>query len=308
MNDALAPVTQGDTLPELLANLKELGGCLFDSNLPLDRLVTRAADEKLFDLQFLDRSVLARTASCMPEINRITNALGRHMTQYMTYVISPASSFVPLRNVRQLLAEIEAKRMALAENLYKAQTSLVDLMELRDRSAEEARKENPDVYKLARMGIRQQQIQAELGNARVYYEGALKDLVHLTETYMKMKEDLGLDGWDEQDIEAAEETVHIVTAFEQAYGDMTSTGTISPGNNEYFRRIGIDPLYAMQDLQQDIKSRIGTPETSVAGLQDFLRRMVEKYVDCSRKVARLKGYRDILCEDALFLDRNGVKK
>ena len=179
MNDALAPVTQGDTLPELLANLKELGGCLFDSNLPLDRLVTRAADEKLFDLQFLDRSVLARTASCMPEINRITNALGRHMTQYMTYVISPASSFVPLRNVRQLLAEIEAKRMALAENLYKAQTSLVDLMELRDRSAEEARKENPDVYKLARMGIRQQQIQAELGNARVYYEGALKDLVHL---------------------------------------------------------------------------------------------------------------------------------
>ena len=97
---------------------------MFGSKSNTDKIITRAVDEKVFELKTLNEVSLTKIADFMPEVNRATNAFGKTQSQFMNNIMT-ISSFGVYRNLRQVMSEIERRRSALKENVFKNKKSLL---------------------------------------------------------------------------------------------------------------------------------------------------------------------------------------
>ena len=225
-------------------------------------------------------------ASYMPEVNRATASFGRKNTQFqLTNMTLHMMSRTPLRILRQILSQVEQKRMALMENVYKA-------MEKKVRLEQESGRKGKDDYAERLRKIRIQKIAGELGNSVLYIEGALKEIGFLMGVYEEIRTNNNIpENWDETDVEAAEAEHHAKQAILQAYREVLSTpgGTIGQGNMEYLEQVGIHPFAAMELIRNYIAaSRDEFARTEelpgIDELYDFVDHVYEQYKGSHRKV------------------------
>ena len=236
---------------------------------------------------------IAKINERMVEIDRANNTTGRkntqHTNQLMTLTMLTDS---PYRRLRQCLAQIEDRRVAIEGNLYELKKGEIAFRELEQKDDE-----------LSILKCAWQKYQ--LKRSRTYIEGALKELAVFQEAYEEIRKNNNIpEFWDEEDAENDEARHHIRQVFRQAFRDTQLTGHISQGNAEYLEQWGIHLQTAETIVRQYLKK---TEEMISAGkmptidhLYEFLDSCADMFEHEYMKVMKRIGLDKIVRKDLLY--------
>lgn len=266
------------------------------SNNIYSRITTRAATESIMDFKTIKSAELDTIGNFMMQTaNRDMNSFGKGQSQFMNHAMT-VSHYQPYRNLRQILAEVERCRVALADNIINMKRSMVKLMQKK-----ESLQKLTDKYEIALAQIDIEEIESGMADHRLYIEGALKTILEYSYAYNDIKKKHNIpDLWDEKDFEKAEEEYHIKKAFEQAHGDVLATGRIDRGNHEYLRQLGINPQNALADIlsyMENINNQMvsmasagdRSPNIGFESFIQFLEDAYNKYKGSSKIILNYKG-------------------
>jgi hypothetical protein len=229
-------------------------------------------------LSSVPSAALDKVTERLPEISKKTKAFGRSNSQTTLSLMSLTMlcGQSPHRQVRQILAEIDKRRAALAE----AQVSYAELQ------VEEIDKTLPDnVYSAKERlhGFNLEQMETSVA-------GAVKDIAALIEAYDRITAEHGITDWAEADFEAAEARHHVRRGFELLYRDIITVGRPKEATVEYLQQFGVHIQLAVKEVTgytMVVEERIangGRPTAS--DIEDFLDAMADKYDAMPTEVAK----------------------
>ena len=198
----------------------------------------------------------------------------------------------PYRMLRQILAETEKRKNALAEaqvNYAKAVKQLEDL------------KDSDDPIQQAR--YRQKRV--NIAGLEQKINGSFGDIATLIEAYNNIKTKNGITDWDEVAFEKEEKRHHTRRAFNLMYRNLLDTGKASASTIEYCQQFGIHPQICLTEVSGYVKysaHRIAEGELLHCNdLEEFLDEMAEKYYKNADKTAeRLFGKADFTVTDYMY--------
>ncbi len=220
-------------------------------------IITKAGDPLSVGFKTVDENMLQKISDFMPEINRAVSAFSKTNSQttssLMTLTMLESG---PYRVLRQILAQIEKKRVALKEVSYKLEKKKLDYMILEKEitsSSDINLSWNKKILSLNKMA-------SDIVDATVNVEACIKEIGAYQERYKEVCKNNNIpDNWDEVDFERAEIEHHIKCIFRNAVRDRLQ-GPCNVGTMEYMEQFGINPItaYALVDNYiRDIKSMIG---------------------------------------------------
>jgi hypothetical protein len=202
--------------------------------------------------------------------------------------------------LKQCLAEIDKRRGALQEAIYKQQKKYLKRKKLQKKIA----KSDNELLKL-----RKEKLSSEIITTTLYIEGALKDIATQQENYEQIRKNNGIrEDWDEADFEAAEPLFHTRRAFELLYSDLTTNGRMGKGSHEYLGQFGIHQQVALKEAEKYIKGvddimTIGKKEIDGGHLEKWLDAMAFKYSNCHKDVLERMGIDNMVSEFCQYKTR-----
>lgn len=230
----------------------------------------------------------------LPAISAKTDPISRSNSQttlsMMTLTMMNGQS--PMRQIRQILAEIEKKKAALAE----AQVNHAKLLTKQFNGCDEV-----TLAKKRLNGFRLQTIETKV-------ENAMKDIATLISAYDALVETHGLAEWSEEDFERAEARHHVRRGFELLYRNMIELGRAKDATIEYLQQFGVHVQVALGEVSGFI---MATEEAIKQGerpnastIEHFLDQMADKYQGCVGVAAkRMFGREDIVNSDLMSVMR-----
>lgn len=246
-----------------------------------------------------------------PEIHRSTSLFFKTQSQFMDNMMT-VSHNTPLRNLRQILAEMNQTREAIKEAYFKLKKKDIEVKQ-KQLEAEEFFKfiEDPKPFlkikkfkdvsareaelKLQMLEIEIQELIAQAETTRGYISGAIRKLTNYTEQYNTVQERHGLQGFTEADFELEEERYHIMKAFEQALCAARTRHdfSIDEGNMIYLTQIGINGAHAQFEIHQYLKAEQEILKSGKAPTHDmylaFLNQMATHFAGSAQNYANAKG-------------------
>ena len=208
----------------------------------------------------INSAAVARVNEMLPELDAKTRAFDRNNSQHtlslMTLTMLNGQS--PMRMMRQVMAEVEKRKMALAE----AQVSHAKLVqEIEEISAKD------DPVSVAE--TRQKGVSLDMMESKI--NGSFKDIATLIDAYENIKDTNGIGDWSEEDF-----------GFELMYRNLLEGGRAQTATIEYCQQYGIHPQVCLTEVSGYVQH---TGEVIVKGklphandLEDFLNLMADKYV------------------------------
>ena len=264
------------------------------SSSQIDRVKSIGLD--ITDLPTMTPEKIAKIADKMVEIDRGINTLGKKNTQttvqLMTLTMLTDS---PYRRLRQCITEIKHTRDALSEHYFRFKKEKLKVEKWREEAAKGD--------ELASIEI--EQATHNFNEARVYIEGALKEIGVLQVAYDEIRKNNNIsENWDELDAELDEIRHHIRQVFRQAHRDFLLTGGITQGNAEYFEQYGIH----LQTARNVIVKYIATCEKlleegkapNINHFYEFLDHCVEIFGDEYKNVMKHIGLEGIIKQEFLY--------
>jgi hypothetical protein len=224
----------------------------------------------------------------LPMIQEATTNFGKTQSQFMDNFLT-VSHPTPLRNARQILAEVNKSLEALREAQYNINKKQL----LIQRLTRDLETETDD--------IKRQEIQLEidfegskLSSTMLYVEGAVRAVTNYTDQYKAIMKKAGYDEMSEIDFEQEEESYHIQKAFEQGICAARSRGgLIDEGNHIYFSQIGVNGQMAQNFVNQFFEQErqaLAKGAVLTANFQrDFLKDMANFFKGCSKHIADATG-------------------
>lgn len=249
---------------------------------------TPSALTELVDAMPEHRAMIENISEKMPEVIRGTSFFGKQQSQFMDNNLT-ISHYTPMRNMNQSLAQITKTREAIQENMIKLKRKEIEI-EIKERDIEKT----DDQLQKKLLAIDIAELQNHLAVSRLYISGAIRELSNYMNQYSAMMETHGLNGWNEETFDQAEEQHHIMKAFEQAYcAAVSGRGGFDEGNMIYITQLGINGHTAQKDLQvylyeEDQMLKMGKDPTHEM-FRRFLHRMAEKHKGCSSEFSKYKG-------------------
>ena len=230
----------------------------------------------------------------LPELDEKTKAFDRKNSQttlaMMTLTMMTGQS--PYRMMRQIMAEVEKRKGALAEAQVNHAKHLKEIERLEDS-------DDP----LLQAKYRQKCVGLSTMEQKI--NGSFKDIATLIDAYNNIKEAHGIDEWDEVAFEKEEKKHHVRRAFELMYRNLFNTGRSSESTVEYCQQFGLHPQVCMTEVQgylQYTAERIQNQDYPHANdLEEFLDEMAEKYHTNPDKTSeRLFGKADFATDDYMY--------
>ena len=182
----------------------------------------------------------------LPEATRANRAFGKSNSQTSSSLMSlNMIDGGPYRVLRQILAQIEQKRLALKDAGYRHARAKLRIKKASLRIKEIALSERPDlVVEREELYLKITKLESDLEDSRVYIDAAVKELGAFMERYHQVREAHGIrENWDEKDFEEAEIRHHITCMFRLGLRDRLG-GSVNMGTMEYFEQFGIEPMLA----------------------------------------------------------------
>ena len=180
----------------------------------------------------------------------------------------------PMRNMRQISAEITSKKYALNDAKWKHVETEIKIKKIE----EELR--NPELLEYWRevdLKVELAQHQEGLAQGAIVIEGAMKDLLALNELYEQLKEKVS--NFSEEDVEAEETKSHLKRSIVQCIRDVRQCGSITKGEQEYLEQIGVNPMKMQNILRNYVKSEAEQDSWDVSGLYSFVDKIVDELAD-----------------------------
>lgn len=265
--------------------------------------------EKSLDVKSeLYSKLLINIKSSLPEIKEACRNFGKTQSQFMDNFLT-VSHPTPLRNARQILAEMNKSIEALKEAQYKMSKKKIQIKKL------EAKLLNVDLdpFDQEEAELKVHHLKTQIETTLLYVEGAIRSISNYNEQYKQVLESAGYSEMSEEAFEAEEEAYHIMKAFEQAICAARSRGgSIDEGNHIYFSQIGVNGALAQECINQFFKQErlaIETGHSLTAAFQfSFLKDMESKFKGCSLIVAKEKGIAPVTESALLKANQSKVKE
>lgn len=233
----------------------------------------------------------------LPEVQRASSLFMKTQSQFMDNMLT-VSHPTPLRNARQILAEMNKTREAIKELHFKTRKDEVQLKIKNKELSSEF-----DSLKQEMLEIEILELMSKIDSSNGYLSGAIRKLTNYTEQYNAIIKNHNLQDFNEKDFENEEEKYHIMKAFEQGMNAArTRGGIIDEGNMIYLTQIGINGASAQREILEYLNAENAllkdNKEPTHKMFLMFLERMANKYKGCSKKYAEHKGLLGTLTEEA----------
>lgn len=232
-----------------------------------------------------------RVAEWLPIAMGAARVFGKAQTQFMDHVLV-ANHPTPLRNLRQILAEVTSRKEALQVNLFALRKADV---EHRRAIAKLHAMDNAivavDSLEREWLAIDIEEKAAGLASARLYVEGAIRQVAGWRAQYEAICAARGSDQFSEMDVESEEASYHIQTAFNQALiAARARGGTIDEGNHIYLSQLGINGRLAQNELDAFFVDEIAAIARGQVPLVDtWLAGLAVKYAQFPTMVRERRG-------------------
>jgi len=242
----------------------------------------------------VNEAAVQKVQQYLPELAEKTAAFGSSNSQSTLTMMSLTmlNGHSPYRMLRQILAEAEKRKGALAEAQVNYAKTLKRIEDLKD---------SDDPIEQARY----RQNVVNLATMEQKVNGSFGDLATLIEAYNNIKEKNGIEDWDEESFEKEEKKHHVRRAFELMYRNLLDGGKMSTATIEYCQQFGIHPQICMAETSGYVNytsKRITEGEILHSNdLEEFLDEMAEKYYKNADKTAeRLFGKADFTVSDYMY--------
>jgi len=239
----------------------------------------------------------------LPEIRRASQAFFKTQSQFMDNMLT-VSHPTPLRNLRQILAEMNRTMEAIRENYFNRLR-----LELKIKKSKHKLENDPflDEFDREEIGIDLADDQSKKEVQEAYWGGAIRKLRNYMEQYQSILNTLGVKNWTEIDFEGEEERYHIMKAFEQGLNAARAHhGIVDEGNMIYFYQIGINggvaQAYVLRFLLEEERLIKEGGNVSHSAVIHFLEEMANTFKGCSKKFAEMKGMTGNIVEEATLAD------
>jgi len=241
----------------------------------------------------------------IPEVTRELSLFGKSQSQFMDNQLT-VSHLTPKRNIRQVLAELNATMSAYRENYIECEKKKIEIDILKEDLEEE---KNDLKKKLIKLDIKKKV--NELEYIKNYVSGAIRKMTNYMEQLQSIKEKYNIKDFSEKSFEEEEEAYHISKAFQQgicaarARGGLGGGG-IDEGNMIYLEQIGISGALAnelVQNFFEREKQMIDDkkhPQDVYALYLQFIREVCDFFKGSYKQLAKFKGMTGNISEKALL--------
>ena len=260
----------------------------------IDRNIITETSGFLVQTNNINTHAVEKVNRFLPELDEKTRAFDRNNSQttltMMTLTMMTGQS--PYRMMRQIMAEVEKRKGALAEAQVNHAKHLKEIERLQDE-------EDPV------LAAKYRQKCVNITTMEQKINGSFKDIATLIDAYNNIKEANGIEDWDEVEFEKEEKKHHVRRAFELMYRNLFNTGRSSESTVEYCQQFGLHPQVCMTEVQgylQYTAERIQNQDYPHANdLEEFLDEMAEKYHTNPDKTSeRLFGKADFATDDYMY--------
>ena len=236
----------------------------------------------------------------LPELDEKTKFFDRNNSQSTLAMMSLTmlNGHSPMRMMRQVLAETEKRKMALAEAQVSHAKALRNIEKLQDKLFND-----PDNNVLSAK-LRAAFVGIEMMESKI--NGSFKDIATLINAYNNLKEDHGVEDWSEEEFEESEKRHHVRRGFELMYRNLMDGGRASTATIEYMQQYGVHPQVGLREVQGYIKvvnDMISSKQIPHSNhLEDFLDEMADKYYkETDKTTQRIFGKDNIISPEIMSI-------
>ena len=236
----------------------------------------------------------------LPELDEKTKFFDRNNSQSTLAMMSLTmlNGHSPMRMMRQVLAETEKRKMALAEAQVSHAKALRNIEKLQDKLFND-----PDNNVLSAK-LRAAFVGIEMMESKI--NGSFKDIATLINAYNNLKEAHGVEDWSEEEFEESEKRHHVRRGFELMYRNLMDGGRASTATIEYMQQYGVHPQVGFTEVQGYIKlvnDMINSRQIPHSNhLEDFLDEMADKYYkETDKTTQRIFGKDNIISPEIMSI-------
>ena len=265
----------------------------------------KATDPVTFGITPISKSkinpqAVALVNEFLPELDEKTKFFDRNNSQSTLSMMSLTmlNGHSPHRMLRQVLAETEKRKMALAEAQVGHAKALKKIEKLQEKLFLD-----PDDNVL-NAKLRAAFVSIEMMESKI--NGSFKDIATLITAYNNLKENYGIEDWSEEEFEESEKKHHVRRGFELMYRNLMDGGRASTSTIEYMQQYGVHPQVGFAEVQgyiavvNELLSKQQIPHSN--HLEEFLDAMAEKYYkEADKTTERIFGKTDITNKDIVSL-------
>jgi len=236
----------------------------------------------------------------LPELDEKTKFFDRNNSQSTLAMMSLTmlNGHSPMRMMRQVLAETEKRKMALAEAQVSHAKALRNIEKLQDKLFND-----PDNNVLSAK-LRAAFVGIEMMESKI--NGSFKDIATLINAYNNLKENHGVTDWSEEEFEESEKRHHVRRGFELMYRNLMDGGRASTATIEYMQQYGVHPQVGFTEVQGYIKlvnDMINSKQIPHSNhLEDFLDEIADKYYkETDKTTQRIFGKDNIVSPEIMSI-------
>lgn len=204
----------------------------------------------------------------------------------------------PLKNMRQIAAEIARKKAALNEAKWRQVDSEIKIRKITEELEKGHEDGSIEYWREIDLKIKLAKLKEGIAEGVVIIEGAMKDVLVLNELYEQLK--AKVSGFSEADVEKEETKSHLKRALVQSIRDVRMAGYITKAEQEYIEQIGINPMKVQNLLRAYVESEAKAESWDVGGLYEFVDKLTDELVDhykVDEKRMNLQGFSTNIFED-----------
>lgn len=294
--------------------LQKVDQCLHD----IPKVFSRIEQVMEQPLKVIDDQKMNKIKTRIKELNEKVYNFGRQDSQTTRKLMTlqmMCTADSTYRILRQILAQIENRQTAIADNFAKLKENFAKMHELKQKIEQET-----DEVKKAKLIAKLQKQQSSFANSFAYLEGALKEVGLLQDAYEQIKKNKNIpDDWDEYDFESEEIKSHIRSAFRNGIRDFLCAGKLNMGTAEYFEQFGISPVEAVFHIRNYLelcelkmskvrKNKDYNELPDYNDFHDFLDDMAEFYKDAYKKACNRIGIDDVLSPEFILMSARNKER
>lgn len=235
--------------------------------------------------------------AAIKNVGEMENIWNHSHTQWMWKHIN-FSYHSPIKNMRQITAELSKKKGALSEAKWRYVKNEAKICRLEE---ELTNSDGSDYWREVDQKIKLAELKESAVENMKYIEGAMKDVLALQEIYEQLKSKVS--GFSEHDVELMETKTHLQRSLVQCIRDIRQHGSITKGEQEYIEQIGVNVSKVQSVLRQYVKNEESQESWDSSGLFEFVEKLAEELINVHKVDAKrmeLLGYDHNPREDITF--------
>lgn len=225
----------------------------------------------------------------LPSVNATSSNFYKTYSQYQNVTIN-VTDLTPLSSIRHLLARIEQKKSAIAENQIGRKKEEIKL-----RKKQKELESIEDEFDRETALLEIVEIANGLETGGNYIKAAIRELSFLMTQYEMILKKIGKDHLTEEDFENDEKRNHVMTAMKQALNSARPRGgVIDEGNSIYLFDIGINVAAAQREVMRYLNMENDLMSQGIMPTHDmtmaWLESMADMFGENGTKWAEFRGF------------------